>query len=164
MWWVDLNWRHQQHVQLNMYKEGSIKTHLCLCILFIQFSIHRSSLVAQMLKNLTAIYRGPWFDSWVGKICWRGIGYSHQYCWAFWVAQLVKNSPTMQETCVQSLDWENPLENGTGSHSSTLAWRIPWTVQPMGSQESDMAKQLSLSLYFNTHTCFQDLPSKRFRK
>ena len=110
-----------------MYKEGSIKTHLCLCILFIQFSIHRSSLVAQMLKNLTVIYRGPWFDSWVGKICWRGIGYSHQYSWAFWVAQLVKNSPTMQETCVQSLDWENPLENGPGSHSSTLAWRIPWT-------------------------------------
>ena len=44
------------------------------------------------------------------------------------VAQLVKNLPTMRETWVQSLDWEDPLEKGKATHSSILAWRIPWTV------------------------------------
>ena len=44
------------------------------------------------------------------------------------VAQLVKNPPAMQETWVQSLDWEDPLEKIKATHSSILAWRIPWTV------------------------------------
>ena len=48
------------------------------------------------------------------------------------VAQQVKNLPAMQETWVQSLDWENPLEEGTATHSSILAWRIPWTEEPSG--------------------------------
>ena len=46
----------------------------------------------------------------------------------FPVAQLLKNPPTMQETWVQSLHWEDPLEEGKGTHSSILAWRIPWSV------------------------------------
>ena len=53
---------------------------------------------------------------------------------AFLVAQLVKNPPAMWETWVRSLGWEDPLEKGTATHSSMLAWRIPWTVQSMGSQ------------------------------
>ena len=44
------------------------------------------------------------------------------------VAQLVKNPPAMQETWVQSLSWVDPLEKGTATHSSILAWRIPWTI------------------------------------
>ena len=44
------------------------------------------------------------------------------------MAQLVKNPPAMQETWVPSLDWEDPLEKGKATHSSILAWRIPWTV------------------------------------
>ena len=44
------------------------------------------------------------------------------------VAQLVKNPPAMRETWVQSLGWEDPLENGKATHSSILAWRIPQTV------------------------------------
>ena len=44
------------------------------------------------------------------------------------VAQLVKNPPVMQETWVRSLGWEDPLEKGKGTHSSILAWKIPWTV------------------------------------
>ena len=44
------------------------------------------------------------------------------------VAQLVKNLPAMQETGVQSLGWEDPLEKKKAAHSSILAWRIPWTV------------------------------------
>ena len=48
--------------------------------------------------------------------------------WASLVAQLVKNLPAMQETRVRSLGWEDPLEKGKATHSSILAWRIPWTV------------------------------------
>ena len=50
-----------------------------------------------------------------------GIGYLFQYSWASLVAQLVKNLPVMQETWVQSLGWEDPLEKGTATHSSILA-------------------------------------------
>ena len=46
------------------------------------------------------------------------------------VAQMVKNPPAMQETWVQSLDWEDPLEKGVATYSSILAWRIPWTEEP----------------------------------
>ena len=42
----------------------------------------------------------------------------------------VKNLPEMQETQVRSLDWEDPLEKGMATHSSTLAWRIPWIEEP----------------------------------
>ena len=63
---------------------------------------------------------------------------------AFLVVQMVKNLPAMQETWVQSLGGEDPLEKEMETHSSILAWRIPWTEEPdrlqfMGSQtvESD---------------------------
>ena len=53
---------------------------------------------------------------------------------------MVKNLPAMEETQVQSLGWEDPLEKGMATHSSILAWRIPWTeefggLQSMGSQQ-----------------------------
>ena len=47
---------------------------------------------------------------------------------------MVKNLPAMQETRVQSLDWEDPLEKGMATHSSILAWKIPWTEEPRGLQ------------------------------
>ena len=50
------------------------------------------------------------------------------------VAQMVKNLPAVQETRVRSLGWEETLEKGKATHSSILAWKIPWTVLPMGSQ------------------------------
>ena len=58
------------------------------------------------------------------------------------IAQPVKNLPAMQETWVQSLGREDRLEKEMATHSSILAWRIPWTEEPgglqsMGSQESD---------------------------
>ena len=70
------------------------------------------------------------------------------YCWnlcstvesrASLVAQLVKNSPAMWETWVHFLGWEDPLEEEMATHSSILAWRVPWTEEPgrlqsMGSQ------------------------------
>ena len=52
---------------------------------------------------------------------------------------MVKNLPMMQETWVRSLDWEDPLEKEMATHSSTLAWKVPWMKEPgrlesMGSQ------------------------------
>ena len=64
----------------------------------------------------------------LGRSTGEGIGYPLQYSWASLVAQLVKNLPVMWETLVQSLRRENPLEKGKATHSSILAWRIPWTV------------------------------------
>ena len=57
----------------------------------------------------------------------------HDYAtslWAFLVAQRVKHLPTMRETRVLSLGWEDPLEKAMATHSSTLAWKIPWTEEP----------------------------------
>ena len=54
--------------------------------------------------------------------------------WAFLMAQIVKNAPAIQETWVWSLGWEDPLEEGMATHSSILAWRIPWTEEPGGLQ------------------------------
>ena len=64
----------------------------------------------------------------LGRSPGEGKGYPLQYYWASLVAQLVKNSPAMQETWVKSLGWEDPLEKGKATHSSVLAWRIPWMV------------------------------------
>ena len=50
------------------------------------------------------------------------------FLWASLVAQLVKNPPAMRETWVQSLSWDDPLEEGMATHSSIVSWRIPWTV------------------------------------
>ena len=60
-----------------------------------------------------------------GRSVVKGIGYPLQYSWASLVAQLVKNKSAMQETWVQSLGWEDPLEKGKTTHTSILAWRIP---------------------------------------
>ena len=57
-------------------------------------------------------------------------GWQPNFIWCMFslVAQLVKNPPAMRETCVLSLGWEDPLEKGKATHSTILAWRIPWTV------------------------------------
>ena len=85
-----------------------------------------------MVKNLPAnagdIGSSPGSGSSPGE----GIDYPFQYSWASLVAQLVKNAPAMWETWVWSLGWENPLEEGMATHSSILAWRIPWTGETGG--------------------------------
>ena len=77
----------------------------------------------------------------LGKSTGEGIGYPLQYSWASLVAQLVKNMPATLETWVQSLGWDDPLEKGKATHSSILAWRIPWT-SPWCRKESDMTERL----------------------
>ena len=64
------------------------------------------------------------------------------------MVQTVKNLPAMQESWVQSLGWEDLLEEGMPTHSSILAWRIPWTEEPgelwsIGSQSQTQLKKLS---------------------
>ena len=78
---------------------------------------------------------------------------------------MVKNSPTMQETWVPFLGWEDPLEKSMATHSSILAWRIPRTEEPgrlqsMGCKELDMTERLSLHLgkgFRKTATKFKSL-------
>ena len=71
------------------------------------------------------------------------------------VAQRLKSLPGMQETQVQSLGWEDPLEKEMATHSSTLAWKIPWMEQPGGIQSTgsqrvghDRVTSLSHPLHF----------------
>ena len=64
------------------------------------------------------------------------------------VAQMIKNLPAMWETWVQSLSWEDPLEDGMATHSSILAWKIPmgrgsWRASLWGRKELDTIEQLS---------------------
>ena len=78
----------------------------------------RASLVAQLVKNPPVMW-----ETWVDSL----------------MAQMVKRLPTVQETWVQSLNQEDSLEKEMATHSSTLAWKIPWTEEPgrlqsMGSQ------------------------------
>ena len=73
---------------------------------------------------------------------------------------MVKNPPAMQETWVRSLSWEDPLEEGMGTHSSILAWRIPmdreaWWATVLGVAESDTTERLSTSTRreYCVHVC-----------
>ena len=56
------------------------------------------------------------------------------------MAKLIKNLPAMQETWVQSLGWEDSLEKEMATHSSILAWEIPWTEEPGGLQSMEFQK------------------------
>ena len=66
---------------------------------------------------------------------------------------MIKHLPTMQETWVQSLGWEDLLEKGKATHSSSLAWKIPWMEESgrlwsMGHKESDMTERLHFPFPF----------------
>ena len=72
--------------------------------------------------------------------------------WIIWVglssslvAQTVKNLPAVQETEVRPLGQEDPLEKGMATHSTILAWRIPWTEEPDGLQSMESQSQTRLS-------------------
>ena len=78
-------------------------------------------------KESTCNARDPGLIPGLRRSAGEVIGYPFQYSWASLVTQLVKNPPAMWETWVRSLGWEDPLEKGKATHSSILAWRIPWT-------------------------------------
>ena len=84
----------------------------------------------------------------LGRSAGEGIGYPLQYSWASLVAQLVKNPPAMWETWVWSLGWEDPLEKGKATHSSILAWRIPWTTHGVAKSWTWLSNFYCTSLHF----------------
>ena len=71
-----------------------------------------------------------------GRSPGEGIGYPLQCSWVSLVAELIKNLPAMWKTWVRSLGWEDPLEKGKATHSSILAWRIPWTVHGVAKSQA----------------------------
>ena len=73
------------------------------------------------------------------------------------LAQLVKNPPAMQETLARSLGWEDALEKGKATHSSVLAWRIPWTVSSMGSQSRTWVSDSHFRQCGYIHTAMQGI-------
>ena len=68
--------------------------------------------------------------------------HTHIHIWASLVAHTVKSLPAIQETEVRSLDWEDALEKEMATHSSTIAWKIPWTEEPgrLQSMESQRVR------------------------
>ena len=70
--------------------------------------------------------------------------YMSLYIWTSLVAQLVKNPPAMRETRAQSLGQEDLLEKEMATHSSILAWEIPWTEEPGGLQSMGLQSQTRL--------------------
>ena len=94
-----------------------------------------------------ALYTGSQVSPWFQKLPWASL-----------VAQRLKYLPGMRETWVRSRGREDPLEKEMATHSSILAWRIPWTEEPgglqsMGPQESDTTEQPVLPLPTSAETC-----------
>ena len=93
----------------------------------------------------------------LGRSPGEGIGYPFQYSCASLVAQTVKNLPVLWETCVRSLDWEDPVEKGMAIHFSILAWRSPmergaWQAAVHGVTKS----RIQLSNFHFTHCLAQE--------
>ena len=84
---------------------------------------------------------------------------AHQ--WASLVAQMVKNLPALLESWVRSLVWEDPLEKEMATHSSILAWRIPWTDEPGGLQSTGSQRVghnwMTLNFNYLHFICLSDL-------
>ena len=94
-----------------------------------------------LVKTLHSQCRGPEFDPWLGFFfCFLVCVFLFFCFFVFLVAKMVKNLPAMQETQVQSLGQEDPLEKRMTTHSSILAWRIPWAEEPGKLQSCGVAK------------------------
>ena len=109
------------------------------------FSLHLRWLLgfpdSSVGKEFACNARDPGLISGSGRSSGERIGYRLQYSWASLVDQLVKNLPTKQDTWVQSLGWEYPLEECMATHTSILAWGIPmhrgaWWAAVHGVAES----------------------------
>ena len=114
-----------------------------------------SSLLRSLHRPLWARGAGPGIVPSLSLPHWKGKdwgepalgihGALHQGLRASLVAQMAKNLPAMQETQVQSLGWEDALEKGRATHSSILAWRIPWTEEPGGLYSPGGRKEWDLT-------------------
>ena len=121
---------------------------ICLCPL-ISNTRSEISEILQMcvprLPNLNVFSNNLWVH-----MNW--ISHSIFSFWASLVAQMVNNPPAMLETWVQSLSWEDPLEEGMATHSSILAWRIPWTEEPGELQSMGLQRVGHNWVTKHTHT------------
>ena len=88
----------------------------------------------------------------LGRSAGEEIGYPRQCSWVSLVAQMINNLLAMWETWVLSLGWEDALEKGKATHSSILAWIIPW-YSPWRHKESDTTERLSLSETISLFQC-----------
>ena len=112
----------------------------------LQFSLHqkwtRGFPDSSVDKEFTCNAGDPGSIPGSGRSTGEGIGHPFQYSWASLVAQLVKNPPAIQETCVRSLGWEDPLEKGKATYSSILAWRNPWTVHEVAKSPTWLSDEV----------------------
>ena len=147
-----VNWPNaliERHKIAGWIKKKKKKRKTCLCCLFICILILYTP-VFHLLQNVNWALSRP-------RIC----------CWvlASLVAQTVKHLPTMQETWVQTLGCDDPPEREMATHSSILAWRVPWTGEPgellsMGSLRvgQDWATSLSLFTFMHWRRKWQPTP------
>ena len=117
---------------------------------FYQLLSQNFKLYTQIMKKSCQLYH--WNISWIWPVL------------DFPVGSVVKNLPTMWETQVWFLGWEDPLEEEVATHSTILAWRIAWTeelskLQPRGHKESDTTERLALSLSLLLPPTSSKLPS-----
>ena len=92
--------------------------------------MHGSSVLQTCFLNNFSIHEEEYYKRVMFLSLSLAVVIIYTWCWAFQIVQWVKNLPAMQETLVQSLGQEDPLEEGMAAHSSILAWRIPWTEEP----------------------------------
>ena len=125
------NLRWGTNVQNPKFSQLSILSHQCNSVPFPPLKHTIFFLIAQLVKNRLQC-RIPRLDSWIGKIPWRRDRLPIPVFLGFPGSSDGKNLPTMQETWVRSLGWEDPLEEGMATHSSIIAWRIPGMGEPGG--------------------------------
>ena len=105
------------------------------CFLFSKIHIFTKSYISKLALNFLNFL----FLTFSFKICF--ISYFPIFSYrSTSVAQMVKNLPAVQEIQVQSLGWEDLLEKGMATHSSILAWKIPWTEEPGGLQSMGLQR------------------------
>ena len=147
-----------------MYLEKCAPWFVQLCLLLNKLPF---SMIFPLFSSNTIVQRTVVYKSWLGFIS------ECLYTWASLVAQRLKRLPPMRETRVRSLGWEDPLEKEMATHSSILAWRIPWTeelgrLQSTGLQRVGLDWVTSLSYIYmcsfvyththtHTHTCMYSL-------
>ena len=133
----------------------------CLAMFANRYSMRRKWVPAQLAKNPPPMQETHLISR-LGRSPGEGIGYLLQYSWTSLVAQMVKNPPEMWETWVQSLGWEDPLEESKAtpfqysclenSHGQrSLVGYSPW-----GHKESDTTEWLSIHTGSRGEVCFQD--------
>ena len=111
-----------------MHSPGYPEFSVFCCVFSLLIDIPKCFPHSSVGKESACDARDPSSIPGFGRSPGEGTGYPLQYSWASLVAQLGNNLPAMWETWVQFVGWEDPLEKEKATHSSILAWRIPWTV------------------------------------